>query len=501
MYKVDIKKVFADKTNIFLLLLNFLFLIYYVLLSYYSRPHYDDLHFLWKLKEMSIVDYVSDMYYSRSGRFMGYFINGVVFKTILLVGDHRFFPILFWIFGVGMSWIFVKAILKEKPFLLVFNTVVLSFNLFVLTNIDFPVFYWLCAMSYYLLAPMLLVMLLYVNKYKLTYIQWMLLSLLLVILGGGQEAFTPIVLVALFFNGMYYLHQYNYKLSSAITDVRIQKIIGSAIVLMVCLMIVVVAPGNYKRMKGPDFITPNDITGYVTGITNAIGMFFYYLVFYIPYYFVLALLFIKVGSQNVSSVVLEKYGYTQLLVGSFLLYGLYLILSVLPSVYLFSGFGIQRNYTHVVFFTLFFICFQAFLFGFFKLNDKLPGYFNFSLYIGLMIMVMVMVGNIYSDTISVQSYARSVDKRIESLQKINRTGTKTDVAVDPLTVPFTTDTKFQFLKLLGKKNNIRPVLYYISDTDYKPNEYSAHMAKVYNLNFQIKLKKNNAQTHNYYNKL
>lgn len=489
MYKIDIKKLFADKTNIFLLVLNFLFLVYYVLLAYYSRPHYDDLHFLWKLKEMSIVDYVSDMYYSRSGRFIGYFINGVVFKTILLVGDHRFFPILFWILGVGMCWIFVKALLKARAVLLVSNTVVLFFNLFVLTNIDFPVFYWLCAMSYYLLAPMLLVMLLYVNKYKLTYIQWILLSVLMVVLGGGQEAFTPIVLVVLFFNGMYYLHQYNYKLRNALTDVRIQKIIGSAIVLIVCLMIVVVAPGNYKRIKGPDFITPNDIVGYVSGITNAIGMFFYYLVFYIPYYFVLALLFIKVGSQYVNSVVLEKFGYKQLLVGSLLLYGLYFILSVLPSVYLFSGFGIQRNYTHVVFFTLFFICFQAFLFGFFNLKDKLPSYLNLSLYIGLLIMVIVMVGNIYFDTISVQSYARSVDNRIESLQKINRTSTKTVMAVDPLTVPFTTDTKFQFFKLFGKKNNIRPVLYYISDTDYKPNEYSAHFAKVYNLNFQIKLKR------------
>lgn len=53
---------------------NIAFLVYYIALAFYSRPHYDDLHFMWKLQKMSIFDYIKDMYFSRSGRFGAYFL-------------------------------------------------------------------------------------------------------------------------------------------------------------------------------------------------------------------------------------------------------------------------------------------------------------------------------------------------------------------------------------------------------------------------------------------
>jgi len=106
MAKINFKKVVTDKTNILLLLLNLLFFTYYVLLAFYSRPHYDDLHFLWKLKQMSIGEYVSDMYFSRSGRFVGYFLNGLVFKTILYFGESMN---LF----VNLAWV-MAGILQKK---------------------------------------------------------------------------------------------------------------------------------------------------------------------------------------------------------------------------------------------------------------------------------------------------------------------------------------------------------------------------------------------------
>ena len=49
-----------------LLATNIAFLVYFVVLAIYARPHYDDLHFMWKMQEMSIFDYVKDMYFSRS---------------------------------------------------------------------------------------------------------------------------------------------------------------------------------------------------------------------------------------------------------------------------------------------------------------------------------------------------------------------------------------------------------------------------------------------------
>ena len=129
--------------------INLMFIVYYVILAIYSRPHYDDLHFLWKMREMSIYDYVMDMYYSRSGRFVAYAINGLVFKTINTVGAHWFFPIVFWCIGVGLSIYSVCKLSKIKFSFIVANLVALFYNIFVLTNIDFAVFNWLCALSYF----------------------------------------------------------------------------------------------------------------------------------------------------------------------------------------------------------------------------------------------------------------------------------------------------------------------------------------------------------------
>ena len=142
-----------------LIAVNVLFVVYFLVLAWFSRFHYDDLHFLWKLKEMSIGEFVSDMYVYRSGRFVAYALNGVVFKTILLIGEHRFLPILFGAVGFFSFWIVAKSLLKSISRKLVFLSVLFAFNLSVLTNIDFAVFNWLCAMSYYWLTPLMLLLL------------------------------------------------------------------------------------------------------------------------------------------------------------------------------------------------------------------------------------------------------------------------------------------------------------------------------------------------------
>ena len=99
-----------------------------------------------------------------------------------------------------------------------------------------------------------------------------------------------------------------------------------------------------------------------------------------------------------------------------------------------------------------------------------------------------MAFNIYMDSMSAREYAESVDKRISYLREMNRTGVKGVVEVDPISIPYTTDPKYQFYKLINKKKNSRPVLYYVSDTDTFPNEHAFHLKKYYGFNFMIRLK-------------
>jgi hypothetical protein len=112
---------------------------------------------------------------------------------------------------------------------------------------------------------------------------------------------------------------------------------------------------------------------------------------------------------------------------------------------------------------------------------------NFSLKSGVIILCCIMLSNIYFDTISARNYAQSVDKRIEMLQKMNKQGVVGVVSVDPVSTPYTADPKYLLYKLLAKKTNPHPVLYYISDTEAEPNEYAFHLQKIYGFNFLIKL--------------
>ncbi len=470
-----------------LIAVNVLFVVYFLVLAWFSRFHYDDLHFLWKLKEMSIGEYVSDMYVYRSGRFVAYALNGVVFKTILLIGEHRFLPILFGAVGFFSFWIVAKSLLKSISRKLVFLSVLFAFNLSVLTNIDFAVFNWLCAMSYYWLTPLMLLLLHLIVKQKLTIVEWVFFIFISVFLGGGQEAFTPIVMISIFSYALVVFRNEAFSLKNSLIKPQFQKSFISLIILLVCLIIVVVAPGNYARMAADEFSSPQNVMEFIVGIAKAVGMFSYYQIFYIPYYLILALIFCYIGFVSKNSGQLLGMSYRKLMMIANVVFLIYLLISVLPSVYLWNGFGIQRNYTHVVFMLVVFISFQAFIFGYFKIRSKHNVKLTAGVMIGLVVMIGIMTNNIIQDGKSANRYATSVDNRIEYLELLQKQGVKEVVEVAPIEVPITTDPKYFIFNMLGKKSNPQPVLYYISDTDTVPNEYAFHLQRVYRFDFLIKL--------------
>jgi hypothetical protein len=473
------------KLEFLLISLNILFVIYYIVLAVFSRPHYDDLHFLWKMREMSIYEYVMDMYYSRSGRFIAYAINGVIFKTINGMNAHWFFPVLFWGIGVALTIYGICKMASIKVNFVIVNVVVLFYNLFVLSNIDFAVFNWLCAMSYYILAPAMLALLALVLSAKNSIIQYGAIIALSIFLGGAQEAFTPIVLAVLFFMFMYILKQNKWNVLDTLHAKSVQKIIVSGLILLAILVVVVVAPGNYKRLGADEFATPTTLNGYVKGFVNAISMFVYYISFYIPYYLVVALLAYKLLANKLNLKLIIRKEYFVLSVS---IYAIFLLLSVFPSVYLWGGFGIQRNYTTLVFVTMFFIVYWTqYLITF--IHQKNEHVINISTYIAACTLLCIMLVNVYFDTKSARQYASDVDSRIEFAQRHQQSGSIANLVVPPLSIPYTIDVKYVLFNLIGKKSNPRPVLYYISDTNDVPNEYALHFRKYYQLDFDIVLQK------------
>lgn len=468
-------------TSIFIV--NAIFLIYYCFLSFYGCLHYDDIHFLWKMREMSILDYVRDMYFSRSGRFVAYGINGIIFSTINIFGFYQFWPIVFYLLGIALCWFCVKDTLKNITRVELFGGIWLFYNLYILTNIDFAVAFWLCALSYYLLAPACFLMLKYLNTPYLQWHQYLLLFFLVLFLGGGQEAFTPIVLLLMFVNGLYYLRLKTWKVRDAWSLPQVRRIVMVAVVLIILLIIVVVAPGNYARMSDTtQFIHPYGVIGWLKAIANAMTMFGYFMVFYVSYYGILFFIAFYFGSKSKTTLPISR---ARAFIYISTVFFIYLVISVFPNVYLYNGFGIQRNYTHIVFVFMFMICFGGYVLGIGRKSD-VHIFFGIG---GVVLLGLIMSVSIVQDFPTVKKYAAAVDERISLLQRFRDRGNTSVVYVDVLPIPYTYDVKYNVIQIFGKKGN-RPVLYYISDTDKKANEYEAHMKKLYKLNYDFVLKSN-----------
>ena len=230
--KINVERII----KICLVLLNGFFIAYWGMLAYYSQLHYDDLHFLWKMREMSVFEYVKQMYFTRSGRLVGYAINGVVSIITDKLGFHQLWVLFYYVLGIGICWLVVKDVKLPISRFGLFMGVCFLYNLYILTNIDFPVFFWLCAMAYYLFFPLTCLLLKYLNEEKLNWWQWLVLVFLTVLIGGGNEAFTPIVLLLMFANGMYLWHskEWNVKDTWALSQVR--RIVWMAILILVLLV-------------------------------------------------------------------------------------------------------------------------------------------------------------------------------------------------------------------------------------------------------------------------
>lgn len=467
--------------EILLLVLNALFIIYYLMLAIYSQPHYDDLHFMWKMNEMSIYDYVKEMYLSRSGRFVAYGLNGVIFSVVNIVGYHQFWPIVFYIIGVLICCKTAKECIKSIDSTVLFNVILLIYNIYILINIDFAVFNWLCAMSYYLLAPSCCLLFCYLNKSILKWYDYVVLSLLVVFLGGGQEAFTPVVLLIMFFNGLYYWHKNDWDIKVTWDLPQIRRIVYVAIAMIILLLIVVVAPGNYVRMADTSqFIHPVGIIGWIKSIVHANGMYLYFMIFYIPYMFILFTITYLLGNRYGTRCLnrIQKIKIVFLLLFSLFIYTL---VSSLPNVYLYGGFGIQRSYTHCVFVLLLCVAVCGYVLGDAERKSNIP---SFVPIIGLLTFISIMSINIYNDIPVAQQYSEAVNERIEQLQDLQTNGNKEVVVVKELPQPEVNDIKSCLFAFIGKKIS-KPSLYYTSDTDTVPNEYMYHFKRVYGIDFDF----------------
>lgn len=464
-----------------LITLNMLFLVYWIGLSMNYCLHYDDVHFMWKLREYSIFEYVREMYMSRGGNFVGYGINGIVFSLSNRIGDYHWWSMLFYTLGVAMTYFSIKDCFHNIAHWKVFIGVLAIYNVYVLTVPDYAVFTWLCAMSYFLYGPAICLLLRLLNKPVIHIGGWIILCLLALFLSGTNVPLTPMVWVLMLANGIWQLRQAQWNVRRAWTNYAIRRIVFVALGMFVIYAIMFVAPGNFARLSaGDDMEHPANISQFAMAWTKCIVMFLYMMLFYFPYHLLAILLGYLAGTQA-KTVIQQRW---QCVIWIMIAFAVYICIAVIPLAYLSNGFGIQRNYTQIAFFYILMWFAIGYVWG--NQRKTYTIWVQRSTSVVTLFLIAVMCVNIHTDFPIARKYNRAHIERIDYLNTLQQEGHTKEVAVTPYPSTATIDAKYIVLKALGKKTSQQHI-YYESDTNTTSNEYASHLRKLYGWDFDIVL--------------
>jgi len=192
--------------SILLLLAAAVSTVYLLGLGYWNSFLTDDYNFIAIVRERGIWALVSEWYMCWQGRFGTFFLSGVMFKifgfqhnliTITLVqlamGYSSVYMLLRWLFPVARKG--QMALIS-----------VLTLNLSLKSLVDFASFYWPCASLYVTLVflTIVLVALIFNPKIK-NLIAYVCIVPLAVLLGGGAETYTPMIIMCLGIVWLYFL--------------------------------------------------------------------------------------------------------------------------------------------------------------------------------------------------------------------------------------------------------------------------------------------------------
>lgn len=469
----------------FLCVLNVLFLVYWIFLASNYCLHFDDAHFMWKLREYSMFEYIKEMYMTRGGNFVSYGQNAIIFSLSNLLCAYRFWPILFYCIGILLVYVTVKDVKWPIGKFDLFLIVVTFYNVYVLTSVDFAVFTWICAMSYYLYAPAICLIIKYIHEEKLAWWQSCLLFVLALFIAGNSVSISTVSFVVLLAVGLYFWHSKAWNLCKTWQMPQVQRLFFLTLFMLVAFAIVVVAPGNYSRMESEcDIEQPKNVLEFIIACAKCAGMFEYMMIFYLSYYALLFALGYWIGTKSTYNYAISRRKLITIILG---IYIFYVLISVMPLAYLSNGFQIQRNYTQISFFHIAGIFVMGYTLGSGKELQRLKGQVSSLFFTFFMVVIIVL--NIHQDAPVAYAYRKAHEERETYLLELQNLGNKEKIYVMPYPSVSTPDAKYNILSFFGKTTNMQSI-YYFSDTGYNPNEYESHIRHLLNLDFNFVLVKN-----------
>ena len=467
-----------------LLLLNVLFLIYWIGLSVNYCLHFDDVDFLCHMRDYSIYQFVHEMYMTRGGNFITYGLDAIIFLISNWIGAYRFWPMIFYVIGIIITWeVFKNWSWISKSGFKGWLGVITLYNVYILTSIDYAVFTWICAAIYYLYAPLVCAILYFLHQEKLYWWQWILLLVASISIAGLSVSISTVTFVVLFVYGMYMWYKEGWDISNTWKKPQVRRLLCITVLMLICFAIVFVAPGNWDRMAEEfDIEQPQNLIEFLKAIAICAGMFLYMMVFYLPYHLIAAALGAWAGEKYPVSLPIGR-NKTILLI--LLIFVIYLLISVVPLAYLSNGFQIQRNYIQIGFFYILTFFMVGYVWASYD-NQKNIKHVNSLLIICSLFLIVIMCLNIRQDLPVAHAYNIAHQERESYLLELQKKGNIETVEVTPYPSTHTSDSKHNVLKLIGKESP-KQAIYYESDTGVKPNGYERHIRELYGLDFDFVL--------------
>ena len=217
------------------------------MVEFFNGLALDDIGFALKLKDNNIWHFILNMYFTWQGRFMSFLITGLQIKSYFIFDSMLPSSTFIYFVNILLITTSLNNFFKLKP-TDSFLFAVIFFQLYIYSMFDISSYFWLCTKPYSLFITLaLFVFSELICSKKETFLNYLFLFISSAFLGCSYEIFAPILLLVIGLILMFRLKKYNFNFRKLIQNNH--KFIFVSIIIMIFFIFMIIAPGNWVRLK------------------------------------------------------------------------------------------------------------------------------------------------------------------------------------------------------------------------------------------------------------
>lgn len=450
------------------------------IVEYFNNLTLDDLAFGSLLYKESIWKFIVEMYFTWQGRFMGFLVTGIQLKSYYLFNSMLPFSIVLYILNIALVSKALTNLLSIKTFESIIYAI-LFFQLYIYSMFDISSYFWLCTKGYtFIISLSLFALSELVIKKQSSLFDYFILFLTFAFLGCSYEIYAPVILLLISCVLLYRLHLKRYQLKLFISENK--RLLFSLIIGILFFILMVIAPGNWVRMKVHSKDSELLFSDYTVTVSKN-GFKLIKLLFFKIHYFLVAgvLLWGIVRRLKITFFKNSEPEISKKLIVYFFTCVLSSLLTILLSVYAVGARMELRAFNHI---NLIFFLLAGFIFFEFAVKGLFE---RLSVYAFPFSIAFIIICNIYSSIKSfpeLKEYQVSVLERSEIINSLKATGNKETVKLKPLNVAefHSVDDLWRLFipkftpRILLKPNEV---------SNWTGNFYNEAYRKYYNLDFDL----------------